>query len=201
MKRSISILGGILLALALMSPAWAHPGKGKGGGGGGPTGPTGPGGGGEPQAGGLPGLEDRVEADEALIATLPTQVSTLMSEVTALQGAVSTLQTEVADLLGQNNWAVVNADGTIARSSSAAVVVGNPHVAGSGIYEVNFGKDVSKCAYQATLGGTGTLAVPAGEVTVAGDTDADSPNDVTVSTFNSVGAATDSSFHLTVTCP
>jgi hypothetical protein len=201
MKRSISIFGGILLALALMSPAWAHPGKGKGGGGGGPTGPTGPGGGGEPQAGGLPGLEDRVEADEALIATLQTQVATLMSEVTALQGAVSTLQTEVADLLGQNNWAVVNADGTIARASSAAVVVGDTHVAASGVYEVNFGKDVSKCAYEATLGGTGTLAVPAGEVTVTGDTDADSPNDVTVSTFNSAGAATDSSFHLTVTCP
>jgi hypothetical protein len=201
MKRSISIIGGILLALALMSPAWAHPGKGKGGGGGGPTGPTGPGDPGESQAGGLPGLEDRVEADEALIATLQTQVATLMSEVTALQGAVSTLQTEVADLLGQNNWAVVNPDGTIARASSAAVVVGNPHVAGSGVYEVNFGKDVSKCVYEATLGGTGTLAVPAGEVTVTGDTDADSPNDVTVSTFNSVGAATDSSFHLTVTCP
>src|ERR1700722_13301477 len=135
MKRSISILGGILLALALMSPAWAHPGKGKGGGGGGggPTGPTGPGGGGEPQAGGLPGLEDRVEADEALIATLQTQVATLMSEVTALQGAVSTLQTEVADLLGQNNWAVVNADGTIARASSAAVVEGDAHVAASGV--------------------------------------------------------------------
>ena len=201
MKRSISIFGGILLALALMSPAWAHPGKGKGGGGGGPTGPSGPGDPGESQAGGLPALEDRVEADEALIATLQTQVATLMSEVTALQGAVSTLQTEVADLLGQNNWAVVNVDGTIARASSAAVVVGNPHVAGSGVYEVNFGKDVSKCTYEATLGGTGTLAVPAGEVTVTGDTDADSPNDVTVSTFNSAGTATDSSFHLTVTCP
>src|SRR3984893_5849588 len=201
MKRSISIIGGILLALALMSPAWAHPGKGKGGGGGGPTGPTGPGDPGESQAGGLPALEDRGEADEALIATLQTQVATLMSEVTALQGAVSTLQTQVADLLGQNNWAVVNVDGTIARASSAAVVVGNPHVAGSGVYEVNFGKDVSQCAHEATFGGAGTLAVPAGEVTVAGDTDADSPNDVTVSTFNSAGAATDSSFHLTVTCP
>src|ERR1700722_5378268 len=201
MKRSISIIGGILLALALMSPAWAHPGKGKGGGGGGPTGPTGPGDPGESQAGGLPGLEDRVEADEALSATLQTQVATLMSEVTALQGAVSTLQTEVADLLGRDNWAVVNVDGTIARASSAAVVEGDAHVAASGVYEVNFGKDGSKCAYQATLGGTGTLAVPAGEATVTGDTDGDSPNDVTVSTFNSAGAATDSSFHLTVTCP
>jgi len=203
MRRSISIIGIILLAAALGSPAWAKPGHGKGGPGGpsGPSGPTGPGDPGESQAGGLPGLEDRVEADEALIATLQTQVSTLMSEVTALQGAVGTLQTEVADLLGQNNWAVVNSDGTISRASSAAVVEGDIHVLGSGVYEVKFGKDVSKCAYQATLGGTGTLAVPAGEVTVTGDTDGDSPNDVTVSTFNSAGAATDSSFHLTVTCP
>jgi hypothetical protein len=183
MKRSISIIGSILLAGALVSPVWAHPGKGGGGGGGG-----------ESQAGGLPALEDRVDADEALIATLQTQVATLMSEVTALQ-------TAVADLQGQNNWAVVDATGAIVRASSVAVVPGDTHVVGSGIYEVNFGKDVSKCAYQATLGGTGTAAVPAGEITVTGDTDGDSPNDVTVSTFNAAGVATDGSFHLTVTCP
>ena len=60
MKRSISIIGSILLAAALTSPAaWAKPGNGKGNGGGGG------GGGGESQAGGLPALEDRVEADEA----------------------------------------------------------------------------------------------------------------------------------------
>jgi len=163
MKRSISIIGSILLAAAVSSPAWAKPGNGKGNGGGG----------GESQAGGLPALEDRVDA----------------------------LQVQVNDLLGQNNFAVVNSDGTISRASSASVVEGDTHVAGSGIYEVDFGKDVSKCAYQATLGGTGTTAVPAGEVTVTGDTDGDSANDVTVSTFNSAGTATDSSFHLTVTCP
>ena len=49
MKRSISIIGSVLLAAALISPAWAKPGKGGGGGGGG-----------ESQAGGLPALEDRV---------------------------------------------------------------------------------------------------------------------------------------------
>ena len=93
MKRSISIIGSILLAAALTSPAWAHPGKGNGKGNGG--GVDGGSGGGESQAGGLPALEDRVEADEALIATLQTQVSTLMSEVTALQTAVSDLQGQV----------------------------------------------------------------------------------------------------------
>jgi len=165
--------------MALSSPAWA--GRGKGGGG-------------ESQAGGLPGLEDRVEADEGLIAKLQTQVASLIGEVT-------TLISEVTDLLGQNNWAVVNSDGTIARASSVSVVEGDAHSALTGVYEVDFGKDVSKCAYQATIGGTGTAAVPPGEIEVTGDTDGDSPNDVTVSTFNSAGTPTDSSFHLTVTCP
>src|ERR1700691_737836 len=109
MKRSISIIGSILLAAALTSPAaWAKPGNGNSGGKGG-----------ESQAGGLPALEDRVEADEALIATLQTQVATLMSEVTAfqtavttLQGQVATLNTEVGVLQGQNNFAVVGETAT-----------------------------------------------------------------------------------------
>src|SRR5215469_8844436 len=85
MRRSFRIIGCVLLALALSSPAWAGHGKG---------------GGGESQAGGLPGLEDRVEGDEALITTL--------------QGQVAALQ-------GQNNWAVVNEVAGVAsvvRSSS-----------------------------------------------------------------------------------
>jgi len=176
MKRSISIMGSVLLAVALSSPAWAGHGNGKGNGGG------------ESQSGGLPALEDRVDADEALITTL--------------QGQVATLQANVSTLLGQNNWAVVNADGSIARASSTSVVEGDAHVAGSGVYEVNFGKDVSKCAYQATIGGTATLPVPQGEIVVAGDTDGDSPNDVTVTIFNAAETLPmDSSFHLTVTCP
>lgn len=201
MKRSVSIIMSILLAAAVSSPAWAKPGKGGGGGG-------------ESQAGGLPGLEDRVEADEALIATLQTQVATLISEVatlttdvaalqtavsalqtavTALQTAVTALQTAVTDLQGQNNWAVVNAAGTVGNHSTNDATVTAEHVS-TGVYEVNFGKDVSGCAYQATLG-TGP-----GMVAAAGDSDADSTGDVTVSTFNSAGVATDTAFNLTVTC-
>src|ERR1700761_1226426 len=131
MKRSISIIGSILLAAALASPGWAGHGHGKGGPPG-PTGPTGPGDPGESQTGGLPALEDRVEADEALIATLQTQVATLMSDVSALSGEIATLQTEVTDLQGQNNWAVVTSAGAIERASSAAVVPGDTHVVGSG---------------------------------------------------------------------
>src|SRR6266852_275031 len=79
MKQGIKIVGGILLAAALSSPAWAKHGK--------PSGPP------ESMAGGLPALEDRVEADEVLI--------------TALQG--------------QNNWAVVDVTCTVARSNTGAV--------------------------------------------------------------------------------
>ena len=157
MKQRINIFASIVLAAAVSSPAWAKHN----------------GGGGESQQGGLPALEDRVDAQDVVIATL----------------------------LGQNNWAVVNSDGTIARASSSAVTVGDAHVVGSGVYEIDFGKDVHACEYQATLGGTGTAAVPAGQITVTGDTDGDSPNDVTVSTFNSAGVATDGSFHVLVTCP
>jgi hypothetical protein len=209
MRQGIRIFGSIVLAAALSSPAWAGNGHGKGKSGG-------SGGGGdeaESQAGGLPALEDRVEADEALIATLQAEVGTLNTEVAALTTAVNELETDVtdletavADLQGQNNWAVVNANGTIARASSVSVVAGDPHVPGSGVYEVNFGKDVSKCEYQATIGSATAVPLPppANFITVSGDTDGDSPNDVFVRIFSGPSggvAPADSSFHLAVTCP
>jgi hypothetical protein len=170
MRRSLSIIGGILLAATLSAPALAG-GKGSGGGNGG---------GGESQAGGLPALEDRVEADEGLIA--------------ALQSTLSTLQ-------GQNNWAVVAADGTLVRSLSSAGAVSVEKVA-TGQYEVSFAKDVSGCAYQATIGDTANAVPTQEQISVSGDTDSDSPNDVFVQTFDKTGAtATDSPFHLYVSCP
>jgi hypothetical protein len=136
----------------------------------------------ESQKGGLPGLEDRVQADEALIQTLQNQVSALQ---------------------GQSSFAVVGSDGTIVRSNSmpGPVTLAVPHTANSGIYEINFGKDVSACAYTATLGDTANAAPPVGEIAVSGDVDADNPNDVYVQTSDSTGAAADAPFHLTVTCP
>ena len=192
MKRSISIIGSILLAAALTSPAaWAKPGNGKGNGGGG-------GGGGESQAGGLPALEDRVEADEALIATLQTQVATLVSEVTALQGAVSTLQTEVADLVGQNNFAVVGESATtctlLASHSSAGPVTAT--FISDGVCQVTFSKDVALCSSVASIVGT-----PSGEISVTPSTKTVTGDSVTVSTFIPAGTASFSGFNLTTTCP
>ena len=153
MKQGIRIIGGVLLAAALSSPAWAGHGHGKGGG--------------ESMAGGLPALEDRVDA-----------------------------------LAGQNNWAVVSAIGGVVRSSSVPGPVTVEHVLSSGIYEVNFGKDVSACAYEATIGDTASAVPVQGQISVSGDVNADSPDDVYVHTFDKTGVtATDSPFHLTVTCP
>jgi hypothetical protein len=144
--------------------------KGNGGGGNG----------GESQAGGLPGLEDRVEADEALIAAL---------------------QMKVADLQGQNNWAVVKADGALVRSQSSAGSVSVEKVA-TGQYEVTFAKDVSACAHEATIGDTANAVPVQGKISVSGDTDSDNPGDVFVQTFEPNGTvAMDSAFHLYVSCP
>src|SRR5258705_8133556 len=95
MKQSIRMIGGILLAITLSSPAWAGHGHGKGGPSG-PSGPSGPGDPGESQAGGLPALEDRVEAGEALIATLQNQGATFMSEGGAFPAAGRPPQSQVA---------------------------------------------------------------------------------------------------------
>jgi hypothetical protein len=171
MKRIFGVFLGILVAVALSTPSLAK--KGKNG--------TGNGnGGGESQAGGLPGLEDRVAADEALIAAL---------------------QSKVADLQGQNNWAVVKADGTLVRSHSSAGEVSVEKVA-TGQYEVTFAKDVSGCAYVATIGDTANAVPLQGQISVSGDSDSDNLGDVFVQTFEQNGTvATDSPFHLYVSCP
>jgi hypothetical protein len=126
MKQGIKILGGVLLAAALSSPAWAKHGKG----------------GGESMAGGLPALEDRVDAQDALIATLQ----------------------------GQNNWAQISSTCTILNSSSSAGVVTATPVA-TGECEVTFSKDVSGCSSVATIAGAtpGEISVAGATKTITGD--------------------------------
>lgn len=129
----------------------------------------------ESQKGGLPALEEVVDGIEAAVATLQ----------------------------GQNSWAVVAANGTVARFSSnlgSAPTV--DHVVGSGVYEVNFGKDVTNCVYEATIGDTANAVPAQGQVSVSGDVDNEpSVNDVYVQTFGTDGTtATDLPFHLLVSC-
>jgi hypothetical protein len=178
MKQSVRVIGGILLAVAVCSPAWAK----KGGGGGGSGGS---------QAGGLPALA-------AKVAALQSAVNTLQGEVTGL----GTLQTDVTDLQGQNNWAVVNevsGVATLVRSSSIPGPVTATETA-VGLAVVDFGKDISGCDYEATIGGVGTTAPIQGQISVFSD--ASSVNAVDVQTFDATGVTpTDSPFHLAVICP
>ncbi len=203
MKKAISLVCVMLLVVALASVSLAGP-KTKGS-----TSQNG----GESQAGGLPALEDRVQKLEGEVgllntevAALQTAVSALQSAVTAIQSAVSALQTSVGNLQtsvtglqGQNNWAVVNSSGTVVRHSGSSSVTATK--LGTGVYEITFAKDVSACAYVATIGDVGHVAPSPGQITVSGDVDGNNPNDVQVQTFDKTGTAADSAFHLYVSCP
>jgi hypothetical protein len=167
-KKGLSIISGILLAVAVYTPALAA-GHGHG---------KGPGGG-ESQAGGLPALEDRVDA--------------AVADITTLQGQVAALQ-------GQSNWAVVDgATGAVSRSFSSAGTVTSSRTS-AGLYDVTFAKDVSGCAYVATLGDTGTGTPLVGFINVSSDSG--DVHSVVVQTFDTTGLVpTDGSFHLSVSCP
>lgn len=99
-------------------------------------------------------------------------------------------------------WAVVDGDGTLERSSegvtSAELLDG---VVPSGDYAVVFDRDVSECAFQATVGRPGVNSNPnPGYAQVASWAD-DPTNGVIVFTKDAAGAGTESrGFHLLVTC-
>jgi hypothetical protein len=93
-------------------------------------------------------------------------------------------------------WAVVNADGTLARGSTNAVSSGT--TVGGG-YEVIFNRDVTGCAYTATVGNAAggiPLARFAGVASRDGN-----PNGVHVRMWDQAGALkADSAFHVIVDC-
>src|SRR5438874_1561176 len=96
-----------------------------------------------------------------------------------------------------NLWAVVNADATLARGSGV-VSVGRTPANLPSRFAIVFNRNVSQCAYVATLGSTAGGVPATGDITVATlDT---SPNGVFVDTFNSAGTETSLPFHLVVLC-
>lgn len=107
-------------------------------------------------------------------------------------------------------WAVVNADGTLARGSGvvssaklAAIFIASavaPLAVGDGSYEVIFDRDVTGCAYTATLG-TATLGPPPPRGGVIVEPRAMNANGVYVGVYDGTGADADGSFHLAVFCP
>ena len=93
-------------------------------------------------------------------------------------------------------WAVVNADGTLARGRGA---VSSASLGVDGQYGVVFNRDVSSCAFAATLGDATSSTGAEGVVTVAprdGDVNA-----VFVQTFDVLTSVeADLPFHLAVFC-
>jgi hypothetical protein len=90
-------------------------------------------------------------------------------------------------------FAVVNADGTLARGFRAA----SAQRLGLGNYEVVFNRDVTAAAYVATIGLSGAIgAANPGEITVVGR--AGNTKGIFVTTHSSAGAPADAGFHLAV---
>lgn len=90
-------------------------------------------------------------------------------------------------------FAQVAADGTLDNSSGGVVAA----KLGTGLYEVDFGRDISNCAFTATIGSSG-IASAAGQLNVAdrlGNVEA-----VFVDTNDVAGAGADRPFQLIVVC-
>jgi hypothetical protein len=100
----------------------------------------------------------------------------------------------VAQARASTLWAVVDGAGTLVRKSGAT---SSGHLA-LGEYEVVFGRDVTGCAYSATLGSGDTTEPPAGEI--GASQRAGNANAVSVVTRDSTGGKADRPFHLTVNC-
>ena len=94
-------------------------------------------------------------------------------------------------------WAVINADGTMARSDGGISSKKTDCV--TGCYEVIFARNVRGCAYIGTVGGSGSVGtVPTGTINVIGRVS--NVNGVFVDTHSLTGAFADRSFHLFVNC-
>jgi len=98
---------------------------------------------------------------------------------------------------GSGLWAVVSATGSLARGSGVTAVSGPT----SNVFTVEFGQNVTGCAYLAVPGETGTatpgseplgFAVPTGHASNA--------KAVRVKTYDKGGSVANRAFHLTVAC-
>ena len=95
--------------------------------------------------------------------------------------------------------AVINADGTVARSSTLPFTLSSSTHLGTGLYSLLWNKSVAGCGWVATVGlSTFGGSIPGGEITTAGR--AGTTNGIFVQTMNSSGALTDLPFHLIVIC-
>lgn len=92
--------------------------------------------------------------------------------------------------------AVVGSDGTFVANKSVGVTSSNKTA--DGTYIVQFRRDISNCAYVASLGDIGAALPPVGSALVSQS--ASDSSSVFVETVNSSGTLADASFHLFVFC-
>jgi hypothetical protein len=109
---------------------------------------------------------------------------------TGLRGAAGTPGLDATSL-----FAAVAANGTI--STSDGVLGAVTHTASTGIYAITFNRDVSQCAFLATIGARNG-GVPA-DPQISANNQTGSPEQVVVETFLG-STATDRSFNVAVLC-
>lgn len=94
-----------------------------------------------------------------------------------------------------SDFAVVNSDGSLARGIGATGAT----QLGTGVYEVDFVKNITACGYTATIGLSGTAgASDPGTIAVVGRSD--NAKALYIQVFNSKGKPADLGFHLIVQC-
>ncbi len=105
----------------------------------------------------------------------------------------------------ETRWAVVNSNAILARGSGVSSVV-NATPIDHGLYRVFFTRDITTCAFTATIGLAGNSGTEnPGFITVVGSA-VDGPrgepneNGVLVTTHSTSGAIDGRGFHLTVDC-
>jgi hypothetical protein len=91
-------------------------------------------------------------------------------------------------------WAVVDDAGVLSRKSGATA----SSKPATGEYEVVFSRDVTACAYSATIGAPDATEPAAGEI--GASRRSGNANAVSVVTRTSTGVKADRAFHLTVNC-
>jgi hypothetical protein len=117
---------------------------------------------------------------------------------------------EAADLSAAARTALETANGVSFRTASTATgasaggdAKAMSHAAGSAVYTVDFGQDVSGCMYSATIGAVKTSSgisdppATAQSATASPSTDV---NKVVVKTLAADGSPLDAPFHLLVAC-
>ena len=185
--KTLAIVVALGLGLIFLSPFAAHAKK-KGH---------------ESQKGGLPALEDRVQALEARVTIDEGLIAEIETDLGELQGLITALQ-------GQNQFACVDATGAIGNHSASVTST----LLTTGEFEVDFPKDIHACAAVATIGtnsaASPTPPIPMGFISVAGDPSTTTdPGDaggadsdaIFVQTASTTGTLTSLGFCLYVSCP